>query len=499
MSERTSRRAESPATTIVSGGEAVKNHERTGAITDLEAQIAELQAIVDEKKAESRNAEAWGSGDQIITIDANGNRSDFEGYKQWRTDHEGAGDDLSNFDENGNLKVELESGDLAGLSLMQLVGEARKMNELGDQAGKQEVWDIIQDQLAERAVSEDWTEKELLFQLDRLEGLIDKTVATEAPSETESAVDASAASPESSEQPAAKEAEAPSVEGGAEEISDEVAEESVESDDELQPTDYPAENAVQEGESFEEYQERVANETPVPLIDMKIDDPAEFTPEGSAHEDVETDDFVESEDAQEHAPEAEAEVAPNANKLSWKDALRNPGAYLATRMEDYRLSHQRIDDDHTGERRGISDKNLKRLVGVVAGVVIAVSAYKLGSDIFGDHSVLAEAANNAAGNPIDTNNGGDVLPAPAAPAVEGTGQNWDVPNYSEAARTVTAGEGFNQTFLEMNIPEAEWPSLLQKVGPQLPEWAYRMSDGSWGISHTGTLPDSVLQLIENNR
>lgn len=492
MSERTSRRAESPVTTIVSEGEAVKNHERTGEITDLEAQIAELQAIVDEKKAESRNAEAWGSGDQVITIDADGNRSDYEGYKEWRADHDSGLDDLSNFDENGNLKAELDSVDLTNLSLMQLVGEARKMNELGDLAGKQEVFDIIQDQLAERAVNEDWSEKELLFQLDRFEGLIGATENAE--SKSTSVESESASQPEATDS-SAPVAETPKVAEPA--VEGEPKDDETSSDDELNPAEHPAEDAVRDGESFEEYEERIgANREPVPLIgdSIEISDPLEFTANDAEEEQTPAEEAAELQDTH--------EAAPNTNRLTWRDALRNPGAYLATRMENYRLSHQRIDDDHTGERRGISDKNLKRLVGVVAGVVIAVSAYKLGNDIFGDHSALADAANNAAGNhPGGNIGGGDVAPTPAAPAptVEGSGQNWNVPNYSEAARTVTAGEGFNQTFLEMNIPESEWPSLLQKVGPQLPDWAYRMPNGSWGISHTGTLPDSVLQLIENNR
>ncbi|MNQ67226.1 hypothetical protein D3C85_817420 [compost metagenome] len=498
MSERTSRRAESPVTTIVSGGEAVKNHERTGDITDLEAQIAELQAIVDEKKAESRNAEAWGSGDQIITIDADGNRSDFEGYKQWRTDHEGAGDDLSNFDENGNLKTELESGDLTSLSLMQLVGEARKMNELGDRAGKQEVLDIIQDQLAERAVNEDWTEKELLFQLDRFEGLIGATEKAEAKpvSQSETTDSSAPVAEEVSEAPAG-------VDTAAE------ADNEQELDSELNPAEHPVETAVRDGESVEEYEQRIgSNNEPVPLMGdaLKIDTPNVLTPQGADSDSEGSSTPAEAAEPKNDSPEAE--VAPNTDKLTWKDALKNPGGYLAVKMNDlrisrenYRLSHQEVGDDHTGERRGVSDKNLKRMVGVVAGVIIAVSLYKIGSDIFGDNNVFADPGS------VPNTGGGEaapapeVAPAPAPAAIEGSGQDWDATNFSEAARTVEAGEGFNQTFLDLGIPETEWSGLLQKVGPQLAEqgWAYPTLDGSWGISRPGTFPDSVLQLIQNNR
>lgn len=489
MSERTSRRAESSVTTIVSGGEAVKNHERIGDIADFEAQIVGLQAIVDEKKAESRNAEAWGSDDQIITIDTDGNRSDYEGYKEWRTDHDAGLDDLSNFDENGNLKGELDSGDLTSLSLMQLVGEARNMNDLGDRAGKQEVFDIIQDKLAERAVNEDWSEKELLFQLDRFEGLIGTVGDTESnpspqPEATASPVPA-AEMPETVE---------PAVEG--ETSNDEVL------NDELNPGEHSVEYAVEDGESIEEYENRLnVNRKLVPIIgdSIVISDPLEYTANNTEDEQAPVEDAVESRDIL-------ASEAVLAGKQTWKDALRNPGGYLAVKMQDWqkasegrRLANQTIEQDHTDVEK---NQNRKRLIGAVVGVVVAFAAYKLGSDILGDQSVFADPGN------VPNIGGGeavpapDVAPAPAAPIVEGRGQHWDVvPNYSEAARTVTDGEGLNQTFLELNIPESEWTSLVQKVGPQLAEqgWTYRMPNGSWGISHTGIFPDSVLQLIQNNR
>ncbi len=76
------------------------------------------------------------------------------------------------------------------------------------------------------------------------------------------------------------------------------------------------------------------------------------------------------------------------------------------------------------------------------------------------------------------------------------------PEFSPAAHTVNAGEGWYQTFKDMGITNAtEQANLLNKVGPQLQEkgWAYHMPNGLWGISRPGQLPDDVLKLIQNSR
>lgn len=75
-------------------------------------------------------------------------------------------------------------------------------------------------------------------------------------------------------------------------------------------------------------------------------------------------------------------------------------------------------------------------------------------------------------------------------------------SFSDAARHIDSGEGFYQTFKEMNIPQSEWSDLLDKVGPRLQEQgiAYPMGD-SWGINMTssGKMPDTALRIIENAR
>ncbi|MDN5819424.1 MAG: hypothetical protein L0H38_01600 [bacterium] len=77
----------------------------------------------------------------------------------------------------------------------------------------------------------------------------------------------------------------------------------------------------------------------------------------------------------------------------------------------------------------------------------------------------------------------------------------DVQNWDSEALTADNGEGWYQTFEDMNIPRGEWDDLLQKTGPQLEAegWAYQMDDGSYGISRPGAIPTEILDIIEANR
>ena len=97
-----------------------------------------------------------------------------------------------------------------------------------------------------------------------------------------------------------------------------------------------------------------------------------------------------------------------------------------------------------------------------------------------------------AGASVDLPPAGTGVELPASPAA--------LPEFSVDAHTVVPGEGWYQTFKDMGIKSNEWSSLLKKVGPSLQEkgWAYNMH-GSWGISHSGQLPDDVLESIKNSR
>ena len=77
-----------------------------------------------------------------------------------------------------------------------------------------------------------------------------------------------------------------------------------------------------------------------------------------------------------------------------------------------------------------------------------------------------------------------------------------MPAYGAEALTVEDGEGWYQTFSEVNITEAtDQANLLSRVGPELVarDWAYLMPEGSYGISRPGMLPQEVLDLITSSR
>ena len=62
---------------------------------------------------------------------------------------------------------------------------------------------------------------------------------------------------------------------------------------------------------------------------------------------------------------------------------------------------------------------------------------------------------------------------------------------------VSKGEGWYHTFKEFGVTGGNRDDLLKEIGPQLEKMgeAYRMEDGSWGISRPGELSDDASRLI----
>jgi hypothetical protein len=171
-------------------------------------------------------------------------------------------------------------------------------------------------------------------------------------------------------------------------------------------------------------------------------------------------------------------------KLTWRDKLKNPGAYLGSVFA--------VRKGEALEKWRGSRKLTKVAIGVVA-LVAAAGAIKLGYDLFNDPNVDANNLPDGGGTPtpeaVDPTPTPEKVPTPSPEA------------FSDAARTVEGGEGWYQTFNEMDIPQSEWAGLLDKVGPDLAEngWAYKMPNGEWGISQPGKLPQDMLELIQRNR
>lgn len=69
---------------------------------------------------------------------------------------------------------------------------------------------------------------------------------------------------------------------------------------------------------------------------------------------------------------------------------------------------------------------------------------------------------------------------------------------SDAARTVTPGEGGFQTLKEMGVPEYKWEAVWEDAGTKLSDAGktYRMDDGRWGWSRPMRLSDNDLRILQ---
>lgn len=185
--------------------------------------------------------------------------------------------------------------------------------------------------------------------------------------------------------------------------------------------------------------------------------------------------------------ENEARDRENRPKVKW---WKRPDLYLGALFTTRGASLR--------ERYRGSGKMTKIAIGAVAVVAFA-GAWKLGAFDF-----LQDQANNAGPDNLPGADGSTPTPTPT-PEVPTPTPTPEVPTptpeFSSAAGTVVPGEGWYQTFNEMNIPQSEWSNLLEKVGPDLAEsgWAYKMPNGEWGISQPGKLPQNMLELIQKNR
>ena len=161
---------------------------------------------------------------------------------------------------------------------------------------------------------------------------------------------------------------------------------------------------------------------------------------------------------------------------------RNPGAYLGSLFT--------VRGGEALEKWRGSRKSTKIAIGVVA-LAAAAGLAKLGYDFFNDPNV----------DPSNTPDGGsgsgipkpkpDLTPDVPAPKPE---------SFSDAARTVENGEGWLNQHKDMGFTDREAQNALEKIlnsdDPGIKEWTYRMSDGNPGLSHPGTMPQSVLESVQ---
>ena len=233
---------------------------------------------------------------------------------------------------------------------------------------------------------------------------------------------------------------------------------------------------------------------------VEIDDPASVDDGEEASETQESDQSAEPEEDDgtdvelgDPATVDDGEVDNTSKKPSLLQRAKNSWALVQMRMTNLNLPREKSSGEDVKEITKEKSKQRKIALGAIAIVGAAAAAavaYRMGAlDSFLDRN-----------NDISTSSGSTGGPKPPENNPFDNGQSEGI-DFSPDASRVDPGEGFYQTFKEMNIPESEWNNLLQKAGPKLAEnnWAYKMANGSWGISRPGQMPRDMLELIQNNR
>ncbi|HJP81795.1 MAG TPA: hypothetical protein VJ841_05355 [Candidatus Saccharimonadales bacterium] len=169
-------------------------------------------------------------------------------------------------------------------------------------------------------------------------------------------------------------------------------------------------------------------------------------------------------------------------------------------------------DKETAREQGKRRKSTMKALGLVAIGGTAAEGISYLTDHFGspgifggDHDTSAGSHHEGAGSSNGDTPGVGAHETPPATGGE-TAPDWNDAKWADA-RTISPGEGMYQTFHEMNIPEKDWSSLMEKVGPDLHNMqdvngnplAYRLPNGDWGLHMTpdGKMPTGALDAINN--
>lgn len=186
-------------------------------------------------------------------------------------------------------------------------------------------------------------------------------------------------------------------------------------------------------------------------------------------------------------PETDAEtteVLPDNRSQTRKLYDRIGGGFMAGGALDRTLDRLR------------SHKRSAAIMGGIALIGGALLAWRMGAfDALGAHGGTGGAGHAAADN-LNTS------PTPK-PDISQLPDMSHVEIASDATRTVTQGEGWLHQLHELGFTHAQsvetLPKLLVSQDPGVKDWVYTMADGNPGISHTGTLPPSVVESIMKMR
>ena len=378
-----------------------------------------------------------------------------------------------------------EEKDFKSLGLKQLVFEMAKAENLGDKALSLEVQDAMGSRLTELAEKEGWTSK----QKDEQAGiLLNQVLVMSGQAETEAtpAIDAKVDSENipvvtNEDEAVIRSNPEPAIEG--------------ESAEEYATRQAAAHEALNKAVKVDTLGDAVISPVPVKIDTLEglvvSPLPSEQTPE---------DDSNAKASEQENASEAGEDDKLDEEKQSiWEKARDRYDALSMKAFATFRTTlfmtgnfmpkpKQRLEKGETDEQFESRVRRIgaAKLVGAVALIVAAAAAVKYGlPSLEGGDAHVSPKTSAGLGHGVH-----DVL-ATGLPGSE----------FSHSAHTVTRGEGWYQTLKEMGITnETDQANRLVKVGPALQKlgWAYPRGN-SWGISHTGQLPENVLKLIKNSR
>ncbi|HEX7484359.1 MAG TPA: hypothetical protein VF281_04400 [Candidatus Saccharimonadales bacterium] len=179
------------------------------------------------------------------------------------------------------------------------------------------------------------------------------------------------------------------------------------------------------------------------------------------------------------------------DKLTWKDNLRHPLAFLASRLDAARVIHQnKLEQKYSGEqlaeRNRKQEKGIKVALGAVGVALVAVAAYKLGT--YETHGLIDPSTVPVDNGRLST----DPIPlvdAAAEKARQIAAQHTEILN--SPVQIIPEGGGGDAYALANGAEPSVWRNNQDEFMRLFPGEGYRMDDGNVGFSHPGELSDAA--------
>ena len=159
-----------------------------------------------------------------------------------------------------------------------------------------------------------------------------------------------------------------------------------------------------------------------------------------------------------------------------------------------RVVERSLEDDTQQQQR----RRLGRVgVSLAFGIAVGSIGHLAGNLLNGSESAQAAPSPDVSSVHTGAEAGADFGSAHSAVSEVAT----NTTNFGPSNIYINPGDGFNNLFQQMNIPQEQWSSLIDKVGPELVQHgdAYVMPDGSFGVSNVGQLSQQAFETILKSR